>query len=585
MRKIIPRVIAMQFKACPWLCAVSVLLGSIAAVLLTVNVIANQGLFDAITYAAMGNIGFSGVMLPLLIVGGVSFGVQITNGLINFVAGTVLNQKSMGHLKALIHRKLQRVDPALFEDTDFLDDINKANDATWIIPYFMLILIMIVTFGFYFATIGVFLFNLQPMLLVTLALAFIPALLAQLVRGKVFAKLEEESAPLRRECGHYQATICDREFFKETRILGAFKFFHNLFTDTMQLLLKKQWRAERKTAIIQFLLNGSTFVGMAIASYLLFAATMNGEISVGTFAAVFGALGGLFSVMQEIVTTHIGNLNRNVGKVTNYFRLLDMPERTGRDAAPDFSKGIIAENVSFIYPGRDNCAVKNVSFSIGGRETIAIVGENGAGKSTLVRLLTGIYCPSAGKVTLGGLDTSKAAPTSLYKETSGVLQKYQQYKMTLSENVSISDTSKKAEHSRIESALGEAGMKHEGLPLSTMLSPEFDGIDLSGGQWQRIAIARGLYRFNNFIVLDEPTAAIDPVEETRIYAQFQKLAKDKCAIIVTHRLGSAKLAKRIIVMDAGEIVDIGTHDELLSRPGKYAEMWEAQSQWYDRQAG
>ena len=116
-----------------------------------------------------------------------------------------------------------------------------------------------------------------------------------------------------------------------------------------------------------------------------------------------------------------------------------------------------------------------------------------------------------------------------------------------------------------------------------MLSPEFDGIDLSGGQWQRVAIARGLYRVNGFIVLDEPTSAIDPIEETRIYTQFQQLARGKCAVVVTHRLGSAKLANRIIVMDAGEIIDTGTHDELLSRPGKYADMWTAQAQWYKRQ--
>jgi ATP-binding cassette subfamily B protein len=114
-----------------------------------------------------------------------------------------------------------------------------------------------------------------------------------------------------------------------------------------------------------------------------------------------------------------------------------------------------------------------------------------------------------------------------------------------------------------------------------MLSPEFDGIDLSGGQWQRLAIARGLYRTSNFIVLDEPTAAIDPFEEERIYNQFKRLSRDKCAIVVTHRLGSAKLADRIVVMEDGEIADIGTHSELVNRKGKYADMWEAQAAWYE----
>ncbi len=123
-----------------------------------------------------------------------------------------------------------------------------------------------------------------------------------------------------------------------------------------------------------------------------------------------------------------------------------------------------------------------------------------------------------------------------------------------------------------------------GLSYDVMLSPEFGGVDLSGGQWQRIAIARGLYRSHEFIVLDEPTAAIDPIEETKIYTMFRDLSKGKCAIIVTHRLGSAKLADRIVVMDNGKIADMGTHEELIARPGKYAEMWAAQAQWYEREA-
>ena len=135
---------------------------------------------------------------------------------------------------------------------------------------------------------------------------------------------------------------------------------------------------------------------------------------------------------------------------------------------------------------------------------------------------------------------------------------------------------------RSKNVLKEADAELD-VNFDAMLSPEFDGIDLSGGQWQRLAIARGLYRANGFIVLDEPTSAIDPIEETKIYTQFERLAEGKCAVVVTHRLGSAKLAHRIVVMDGGRIVDIGTHDELLSRPGKYADMWEAQAKWYERE--
>jgi ATP-binding cassette subfamily B protein len=576
------RIIPLSFKSAPWHSICAFTLGITHGVSFSLTVIATQYLFDAIADASAGIADFWDCLTPLLILAGVTFFQQILNGVSNFHIGVMFN-KSKGKLLSILHRKLQRIDPAKFEDTAFLDDLNKAREGVQILPYISMILTMLVFFyGSYFASIGVYLFSLKPILLITLLIAFIPAMLAQIVRAKVFAKLEEQSAPLRRENEHYQKALCDREYFKETRILGAYRFFHKLFAETLAILTRKTWQAERKTALLQLALNTTSFAGMAIASYMLFTATMAGEITVGAFAAVFSTLGMVFSIMQEIITHHIGNMNRDLGKVVNFVRMLDMPERTGTDDEPDFSNGIVAENISFTYPGRDEPAVNGVSLTISDRETIAIVGENGAGKSTLVRLLTGIYRPMAGKVTVGGLDTTEAAPMYVYKGISGVFQKYQRYKMTLEENVTISDACIDIYSEVVETALGQADAELE-TSLDTMLSPEFDGIDLSGGQWQRVAIARGLYRSNNFIVLDEPTSAIDPIEETRIYKQFQQLAQNKCAIVVTHRLGSAKLAERIVVMDAGEIIDIGTHEELIDRPGKYADMWTAQSQWYERE--
>jgi len=554
-------------------------LGVFHGVSWALTVIATQNLFDVIIDASEGKVGFTDCLFPLLILAGLIFINQILNGVHNFHGG-VLFTKAEGKITTILHKKLLKIDPAKFEDTDFLDDVNKAREGVKTLPYIsMTVSIFILFYGMYFATIGAYLFSLKPILLITLLIAFIPALFAQIVRAKVFSKLEEESAPLRREFEYYQKTMCDREYFKETRILGAFRFFHKLFSDTLALHTKKTWKAERKTALFQLALSTTSFAGMAIASYMLFTATMAGEITVGAFAAVYATLGMIFMIMQEIIDMHMSNINRDIGKIVNFVKMIDFPERTGSEEKPDFTKGIVADNISFTYPGREEPAVKNLSLTIAAGETIAIVGENGAGKSTLVRLMTGVYRPAEGVIKIGGHDTTETKPMAVYQNTSGVFQKYQKYKMTLNENVSISDIEA---GTAIEPALNEAGAELDDIKSDTMLSPEFDVIDLSGGQWQRLAIARGLYRKNDFIVLDEPTAAIDPIEETRVYTQFQKLAEGKCAVIVTHRLGSAKLAHRIIVMDAGEIVDTGTHEELLSREGKYADMWKAQAKWYER---
>jgi ATP-binding cassette subfamily B protein len=226
--------------------------------------------------------------------------------------------------------------------------------------------------------------------------------------------------------------------------------------------------------------------------------------------------------------------------------------------------------------------VDNVSIEIKPGETIAVVGENGAGKTTLVRLLTGLYTPTSGKITLNGMKTSEVNNKSLFDGISGVFQNFQRYKMTLGENIKISDF---FNFYQTDLVLSESGVDFENNNTfpnekNTMLSREFDGIDLSGGEWQRVAIARGLYRRHNIIVLDEPTAAIDPIEESRIYRKFVEISKEKTAIIVTHRLGSTKIADRVIVMDKGKIINIGSHDELMQNCKLYSEMFNAQAVWY-----
>lgn len=292
---------------------------------------------------------------------------------------------------------------------------------------------------------------------------------------------------------------------------------------------------------------------------------------------------------------HIGRMMKNLGSVRNFLNFLSLPERKGREMVVDAGKGIVLENVSFRYPGAEADSLSGISLEIRPGETIAIVGENGAGKTTLVRLMIGLYLPATGSVRIGGVDTRDVSAASVYRGISAVFQRYQKYQMTLGENIQISDLQAPAGlettfteicAERRESAAVKAGLDvdEKCFPrgYETMLSREFDGVELSGGQWQRVAIARGFYRAHGLIVLDEPTAAIDPLEETKIYRQFMEMARNKTAVIVTHRLGSARIADRIVVLDKGKITGIGTHDELMQASGKYAQMFSAQAKWYDR---
>ena len=581
---IIRRIIPLQFMAVPWINSLQIIIAALHALSWVFSIIVTQRLFDTIFRASMQQAVFNDVYTVLLWMILVIVVQQLLNGLYSYMI-VVMSTKSVGVLSLYLFNKLKKVEPVKFEDTAFLDNLEKAKEALWIIPFFYMTFADLGVFYIvYFISISAYLFFLSPILLFTLMLSFVPALLSQWVSAKIFTRLEEESAPLRRECDYYKSAICDRKYFKETRILGAYYFFHRLFNETLTLVTGAIWNAERKAAIFKLSLNLTSFLGMGLSTLLLFNATMSGTITIGAFAAVFAALSMIFGTMDEIINENLGQRSKDIGKVANFIYMMDMPEKklekTEESASgkPDQFK-IIAKNISFSYPGSNNAVIKNVSLTINQDETVAIVGENGAGKSTLVKLLVGMYKPSEGAIIT--IDDSKI---------SGVFQKYQRYKMTLKENIIISDLKSSISEKRLNQVLDEANVTtgtkedEEIMNVEIMLSPEFGGIDLSGGQWQSIAIARGLYRDSSFMVLDEPTAAIDPLEETKVYLKFKELVKDKCTIIVTHRLGSAKLADKIVVMDSGSIVEIGTHKGLLNNNAKYAEMWNAQSKWYTSQS-
>jgi len=239
---------------------------------------------------------------------------------------------------------------------------------------------------------------------------------------------------------------------------------------------------------------------------------------------------------------------------------------------------------TFQYPMQKGYAIKNVSFTIPSKSTVAIVGQNGSGKTTLIKLLTGLYLATSGTVKLGKHDTKDISMQTLFKNTSTVFQNFQKYKMTLSENVSISQTDSRHDTHKVEESLKIAEFTMDDRFTSgydTMLSREFDGIELSEGQWQRIAIARGYFKDHTLIVLDEPTASIDPIEETQIYKKFQDISQAKTSVVTTHRLSAAKISDIILVMKDGELIESGTHEELMKLDGHYAMMYKSQAEWYN----
>jgi ATP-binding cassette subfamily B protein len=484
-------------------------------------------------------------------------------------------------LKKLLFKKVGQLDCIEFENTERLDYINRAiNGSSRLIWIGITIVDIIFYYIAYFIFMGWYLFNLKPILAISILIVFVPVVVAQLGRIPMFRKLEEQSSSERRKRDYFKKCLTDKEYFKESRLLGATTFFEEKFICSLKQLNKLHIAIFTRKTLVDIILALITVSGYVAIIFLAFTFVMKQEISIGAFAAIIASIGSLFRFMNKLVGERIGWAVGNVGAVDSFINLVDSEDLHTSNEACHSASDIELRDVSFSYPLSSSEVLNNINLVIRSKERIAIVGENGSGKSTLCKVLMGLYQPSTGTVTYGGVNKKNTN----FDGISAVFQKFIRYNMTLRENVSISQLSSPMTTEHLATAIYQSGINinepvlEEGL--DTMIGREFGGIELSGGQWQRVAIARGLYRSSDLIVLDEPTAAIDPLEEARLYNQFIKLSEGKTSIIVTHRLGAATLADRIVVMRSGEIAQVGCHKELLSHEGEYKRMFEAQSQWY-----
>jgi ATP-binding cassette subfamily B protein len=244
-------------------------------------------------------------------------------------------------------------------------------------------------------------------------------------------------------------------------------------------------------------------------------------------------------------------------------------------------KCLEAKNVTYRYPLTDEYRIKNVNFKISKGEKVAFIGENGAGKTTFIKLLTGMLEPASGELLIYGKNTKELNSADKYHSLACVFQDPARFNtFTIADNVFLGDVEKDRDESAIDTSLKFAGF--EGADKSAILGKDIGGTDLSGGQWQKIAIARAYYRDRDFIVLDEPTSNLDPLAEAEVFKKYTAMTEGRTVIMVTHRISVASLADRIVVFKDGEIVEDGSHDNLLANNGEYARLYSTQAQWYDR---
>ena len=428
-------------------------------------------------------------------------------------------------------------------------------------------------------------FTLHWTLAVLLLVANIPGIWLRLYYADILYNFQRTQTPEARKSAYFNWLLTGDRPSRELRLFGLGNYFISLFKKSFLKQKEEEINIIRRRTVIELISN--LFKASALLITLLFIArqTINGKLSLGQMAMfllafrqgmmyvkdLFGALAGLYEDGLFIGDT---------------FEFLNLKE-TVTAAEPvvtplPLKKKIVVDNLSFTYPGNNFTTISNVSFEIKKGEIIALVGPNGAGKSTLVRLLCRLYDPDSGNVKYDGNDIRNIDPEEYRKLFSVVFQDFMLYNLSAGENIRIGNIDEKNPQSGIKSSAENTGV-HElinNLPngYDTVIGNLFDDSrELSWGEWQKIALARALFRDAPVLILDEPSSALDADTEYDIFSRFREIVKGRTSILISHRFTNVSLADRIIVLDKGSIVETGTHDELMKRGGIYFTMFSKQS--------
>ncbi|MGL4738610.1 MAG: ABC transporter ATP-binding protein [Cellulosilyticaceae bacterium] len=380
------------------------------------------------------------------------------------------------------------------------------------------------------------------------------------------------------------------ETAKDIRLYRMKQWFHDAFAHFMKRRIK--WTV--KMQLFYFLNNGveAFFVLLrdGIAYGYLIYLVFNSNLSVADFVLYFGVIGGFSNWCMTIIGSlaKLNGLNFNICDLRTYLSLPEYAQEVGRCEVPDTESGpfeIALKNVSYCYESEEAATIKQINLVIKPGEKIAVVGANGAGKTTFVKLIAGLYTPTSGQVYVDGKNIADYNKEDYYRLFAPVFQDLRLLPISIKQNITLCEATE-VDYPRLAICMRLSGMDEvvakfaEGLDTLLVRDMNEKAVQLSGGEEQKLMLARALYKDAPIMILDEPTAALDPIAENAMYLKYNELTKDKTSLFISHRLASTRFCDRIILMENGEILEVGTHEALLARGGKYAEMFEVQAQYY-----
>lgn len=510
----------------------------------------------------------------------------------NFLTGE-LSRQLQEMTQAIVYKQIAKLRGiAYFENPAFYDTIRLSTQSLLTGPMQMVTALstlvqMSVTLVSF---LGILIF-LSPLLTLIIVIASFPQLYAQLRFARHRLSVFTMNSPKERRAHYLGQLLSHIDYAKEMRLFQISDYFITKFLDLKHEIHINQRQQQRNETLVQFALDSiSAIVQCLVLIYVILEALVEnitiGDITLYISAAtgVQGSLGGLMIA--------IGNINENALFFAHFQRLQELPPQIHISQSPQpihpLKSKIVFQNVSFRYGETYPWVLRDVNLTIEKGDCVALVGLNGEGKTTLVKLLVRFYDPTEGRILWDGIDIREFDPDNLRQQITAIFQDFVRYELTVRENIGVGRITHIDDLIHIQHAAQKAGIddlisrlpKKYDATLSRSLVEEEPGIDLSGGQWQKIAIARMMARNSDLVILDEPTAALDAEAEYAIYQDFSQLVNNKTSLLISHRFSTVRIANKIAVLERGEITEYGSHDTLLAQNGTYAHLYRLQTEQY-----
>lgn len=515
------------------------------------------------------------------------WGVILTCGylvryILQYVSSMAINasvyEKVTCYQKMRIGEKNTRISLQLLEDTSILNIQKRAMDS---VDQERVSSLYMTASVFMTNIIGVLsvmtvLYNYEKTLVLISVISVLPFFITRYLRGKAFYKMKVCQVPEKRKQDYYWSLLTSKDTVKELKLYHAINEVKDRWDSSREKTDRETIEYEQKDIYSMLFCDLLRVAGFGISIGLVILCAMEGKIGIGVLGACISAFSNV-QIQTKNFLSEFGKMTEYAAYVNDYFEFMDLPEKRNSDENGEEGFQVLeVKNLSFQYPSSNVETIRNVNLQVHKNEKVVIVGENGCGKTTLVKLILGFYSPSKGEIMWNNRSYSAGRNISM------ILQDFTKYEMSMRENVAISDIENMADDEKIIQKLKDINLEEGSNEknLDEIIGRKFGKRDLSGGQWQKLAIARGDFKDYDIIFLDEPTSALDPQTEYEILKKFLQITKDKTAVIISHRVGLCRFADKVIMMQDGRIIEEGKHDDLIKRRGIYYQYYNEQAKWY-----